>query len=523
MKDIINIINWPNNINVSVRDNRIILNNSELNIILNYEKENDAYIFSTDIKSNQLTEHLLRICKINDVYTCDELYDVFCTISQKINDIYKYCTICGKYDQNLMNEPTYCSDKCKNKFYGLCTNNIVIENFNNDRLIFELLLETVLYALESANKQQKFKPFPPTFENFNEIENILNHTTKKDILSHICNAGNDCELFQKIGAKVYTMLKFMIMSNNLKLKSQRVVDVDNKKDLKIGEDVICFEILHDIVKNESFNVQVPEFLYHGSDIANWYSIMRNGLKNYSGTAQMTHGAAYGNGIYFSDSAQMSNSYTHTNIKNSNFRIIGVAQVLDRKSFMKSTNIYVVPDENKVLLKYLIVIPVNKVNITNFSNFIIQREKEIRESTHDMINIVIKRLSREMMSVQNKYTIETIQLNNKIVWDVMFKKQNYNIIISIIFFSSYPHDPPIIMIKSPKISIEKNDCIFDNGVIMLKCLTPKNWNPKNKIINVLNQIESLINKFDIKVINNDEYDYLTTITTYDKLLKTNNLY
>jgi poly [ADP-ribose] polymerase 6/8 len=37
--------------------------------------------------------------------------------------------------------------------------------------------------------------------------------------------------------------------------------------------------------------------FHGSNFANWHSILRIGLKNYSNTELMTTGAAYGAGIY----------------------------------------------------------------------------------------------------------------------------------------------------------------------------------------------------------------------------------
>jgi hypothetical protein len=41
------------------------------------------------------------------------------------------------------------------------------------------------------------------------------------------------------------------------------------------------------------------FCWHGSAMENWYSILRNGLRNLSNTSLMTAGAAYGQGIYAS--------------------------------------------------------------------------------------------------------------------------------------------------------------------------------------------------------------------------------
>ncbi len=41
------------------------------------------------------------------------------------------------------------------------------------------------------------------------------------------------------------------------------------------------------------------YCWHGSSMENWFSIMRNGLRNLSNSHMMTAGAAYGQGIYAS--------------------------------------------------------------------------------------------------------------------------------------------------------------------------------------------------------------------------------
>ena len=51
------------------------------------------------------------------------------------------------------------------------------------------------------------------------------------------------------------------------------------------------------------------FCFHGSSMENWYSIMRNGLRNLSNTTLMTAGAAYGVGIYASSHFATSYGYT----------------------------------------------------------------------------------------------------------------------------------------------------------------------------------------------------------------------
>ena len=51
------------------------------------------------------------------------------------------------------------------------------------------------------------------------------------------------------------------------------------------------------------------FGFHGSDVENWHSILRNGIRNMSGTALQINGAAYGKGVYISPSAAMSLGYS----------------------------------------------------------------------------------------------------------------------------------------------------------------------------------------------------------------------
>lgn len=52
-----------------------------------------------------------------------------------------------------------------------------------------------------------------------------------------------------------------------------------------------------------------EFCFHGSQTANWHCILRQGLKNASGTKLMTAGQAHGPGIYLARDAATSASYS----------------------------------------------------------------------------------------------------------------------------------------------------------------------------------------------------------------------
>ena len=53
------------------------------------------------------------------------------------------------------------------------------------------------------------------------------------------------------------------------------------------------------------------YAWHGSSTANWYSIMRNGLRSLSKTALMANGAAYGAGVYLAANLSTSMGYTNS--------------------------------------------------------------------------------------------------------------------------------------------------------------------------------------------------------------------
>lgn len=513
------IIKWPNCIEILIDINNFKIIHKTYGLFIIKFRSNDN-IFTLESNGDINSNHLFRICKIKKQYIIDELFELFFDISNIIKEPFKYCTICANFNFKLLTEPSYCSMDCQKNIYNIWTNNIVSESVQNE-ITFKFLLETSISAYQSPKKDLIFKPFPPMFKDFNDMDQHIDISIN-ELYNIIKNCQNDNEIINKININYYAFIKYLILSNNFNLKLEVIHQIKKDK-LEYGKDIICFEILHNIIKKNKFDTNKPQFLYHGSNIYNWYSIMRNGLKNCSGTSLMANGAAYGNGIYFSDSAQMSNSYSR-NIGTSEIRVIGIAQILDKEKYHKGGNVFVIPDEDNVLLKYLIVVPSSGSKYLNeFCNFIHNRESEIINSNGNMLNIVIKRLTKEYNSIKDKYEINIEQKNNNIIWNVIFKKQNFNIYLSIIFGSSFPHDPPFIMINKPTINCKNNDGIYNNGIIFVKNITPKFWNPKNKILDILNEIKDIIDNNQITINNNNNYDYDQVLMNYDDILKINNLY
>lgn len=186
-------------------------------------------------------------------------------------------------------------------------------------------------------------------------------------------------------------------------------------------DIIVFAVTHDSELEDRFNkVEHTTYLYHGSPSYNWHSILRNGLKNYSGSGKMTNGAVYGPGIYLSDSSSLSLGYSNRSC--GNFNVIAIAQVIDAPTYNKKNKIYVVPDESKVLIKYL-VLTKNNHNIPNniFNHLTIDLPRNLDHNRGCMVIIVEKRLNMEYTKIKNK--IETIEKNKIEINEIITKLNN----------------------------------------------------------------------------------------------------
>ena len=120
-----------------------------------------------------------------------------------------------------------------------------------------------------------------------------------------------------------------------------------------------------------------QFLFHGSPFYNWHCILREGLKNLSGSELMSHAASHGPGIYLSehshvsaefcgyfDSGRTTSTY-YNSIFGTNPLCIALCEVISDSFSTTATsrgvvgnisNIRVVPDAKNVITRYIFVYP-----------------------------------------------------------------------------------------------------------------------------------------------------------------------
>ena len=417
----INIINKPKGLTIISSDNKIYFNYEIVNIAFKYTQKKSQDTIQIEPESFPLAHHILRIIKmrlhINDIFEIDCLFDVLNSITEIISTgPFKYCTVCGSeiMSSNGIGFCTKNKSSCFDDFCYFTTDNYIFENYKRDPLAILFLIKTAIECLNSHKKDQVFNPLPRKYEkdgvkNFNALSQIISKYSEKMFKETLNMSLSELDILNKLGQELYGFIKFIIMTNKTYIRSEKILNdkyIFNDDDsLKIDNEIefMNFQVIHHPKIEEKFKTIKPQYLFHGSAIGNWYSIMRNGLKNYSGTNMMAHGAAYGSGIYLSDQASFSLGYSmrgtaYNDDKSQIMYVIGVVQIMDEKeNYKKAPNIYVVDDDNKILLRYLIL--TNGKNLNKVQKYVmIDRVNEISLYNKNITAITIKRLRQELKNI-----------------------------------------------------------------------------------------------------------------------------
>lgn len=357
------------------------------------------------------------------------MHDLLVCIAESNYLYFDICALCLKDNAQRLTRPqdlqTY--DSMYHRLCPTCIDNHVVNNnmvtiaYRKDPNIVKFLLLLSLDALDSTDR---FTPFPTfkedhkEFKTYGESVKYFANISREidwwiDILDKVIdNSGGDWNAYEQLGINAYRFIKFVIESNNTILgyfdtnfcaanESDRML----LRDLNVWDnsDLIVFAVTHDADKEDLFN-RAPKttYLYHGSPSYNWHSILRNGLKNYSGSGKQSHGAAYGAGIYLASNNATSEGYS---LRGKNqFTVISIAQVLDAETYSKGGAIYVVPDESKVLIKYMILCKgeANRSRLAQIYEYLTHTlPKSLDFNRGCMAGITGKRLTNEFEQLQEE--------------------------------------------------------------------------------------------------------------------------
>jgi ubiquitin-protein ligase len=458
-----------------------------------------------------------------------------------------YCKMCGNTLEFESLE--YCGkNECWIKF---CNKQIEPENLPSEAKVINYIKNntesaaTILYLI-SESKIDSIKPKPENYtenqiqtilkKDFNQIDICLKKDTQKyydNLIESIIKTCNyDIEIMANFSEDFYYIIRFFLLS----LKKYIFKTNLGEKNLE-NSNFTCYKISHDYTIEKNFDnlvkINSHDYLFHGSVIGNWYSILANGIKIYSGTNKMLNGQAHGPGIYLSDDFNVSSAYTRSGGKS----ILAVYEVIGSKEqYKKTSNIYVVPKDSLLILRYLIInnsnSNANKIVQTTNIQFVKDnkgKEKMVKEgitlaqfvSKHFTNTILIKESQKEiklsktsskrLMKEYQKLLLEgkehgiQVSLDNENLnkWFVklsdfpsntLFYKDlvesKYNEVLLSIQFDRYPYQAPFIHVISPRFTL-RTAHITSGGSVCLESLTTSGWLPAMNIESVLIQIKALI--------------------------------
>jgi ubiquitin-protein ligase len=489
-----NLIDKPPGFKITTEKDEVIF--SYCDTVAKFQYMNDGRIKPV---SFPLAHHLLRICQDNDLLKTSN--KIVAAMTSGPN---KYCTVCAKRENISSSDIGYCSS-CFDNYCYIVTGDDIMGAYKFDPLTLFFLIKTAIECIKSPNRDVTFEPFPKKYElifkDFKTLCKVVAPYSEKKLYDIINTSNSEIDVHDKLGNELYGFIKFVLLTNNTYTRSERIsnkhfFECDQNDDLlKIDNNTkfINFQVIHNPEKELAFKNCKPQYLVHGSSIGNWYSIMRNGLKNYSGTKMMSNGMAYGSGIYLSDNIQFSFAYSRKGTDDG-LHVVAVLQVLgDLDLYKKAPNIYVVQDESKILLRYLIL--TNGKNLEAVQKYImVERISELTSYRKNVTPILLKRLKQEVKNIEalpNKYPelsklkitssddVLAINLGDKLETEIEIRVPD-----------NYPLDPPSVRFTKPVADI--NSMVADNGIINLPELSFSKWNSKTKMSDIVLKVYNLLN-------------------------------
>jgi hypothetical protein len=248
------------------------------------------------------------------------------------------------------------------------------------------------------------------------------------------------------------------------------LDIAQHNKNSIHPTITEFEFQYSYMDNYKKNLKYPNrwYLFHGSPLGNWHSILRSGIKNMSGTRFMSTGQAHGPGVYASQDLRVAASYGQSHNK---IYVAVLELLVDPEPFKKTPVIYVIPDDKILFPRYLFVI----TKMPTFDGHdILAYYKKIREGLIKP-NTKLKRLEMDCTKI-SAYIVDKINTTCLLL--------NIDSVLVRCYVINYPFKSPVLQLCNI-ISSSTHAKYFDEYGCYIY---PYNeWTAQNTIIDVIDHL------------------------------------
>ena len=230
------------------------------------------------------------------LYLVLELADVFLDLSD-------HCCIC-RAPLTPGIKLSVCTNKlCNFQMAEIGVGVTVCQEIKRDPDVADLV-----FSMFTATYGSPFMTPAPPFEYSQDVfEDIFLHLPPMRKIADECN--NDQEVASKIGKEALCILRWVLFSN----RSHLISLPPSMRLQKFTTPHQFITLMASPEREHAFTELKKKYgsiwLFHGSCGDRWHSILRNGLKNASGTKLQANGAALGSGIYFARQSETSWGYS----------------------------------------------------------------------------------------------------------------------------------------------------------------------------------------------------------------------
>lgn len=529
-------------VTVLFKNNTLIFKCKEVIAKLNINSSNSNCSFDDNIQISLNNTHKIETNKIEDKILYNtvkdkqlDLYELVEMCKTVVENIYGFCVGCYTKLEFQTDQFITCGNKqCDYILDELHIGSPVVEKIKQDPIITKFIIESGFDAVTCNRKYDIFEPFPRKFlpanlniqleergqvsklvgvnydqhKDFNRLESVVTKCDVNKLFGLVDTCYDDQELKKRIGNDTYSLIRFLITSCKADLTiNKQLFEKDNAP-----VQLTVYKVNHPVDKEREFeklSLGNPSYLFHGSAWCNWYSIMRNGLKNCSNTKLMTAGSAYGQGIYLSSSFTYSSNYGRHGL-NTVVGVFEVAGSLD--NYCKSGSIHVVKDEKMLIQRYLIIVPFNKLNDKTVKMIDNKFNKQIHIDKSNVKRTVlgkgVRKLVREYKSLTKigkslgfRIKVDTdnmykwlIHLHDfgetELISQDMAKYGVKEVELELSFPNNYPFSPPFMRVIKPRF-IRLTGHVTSAGALCMQLLTEKYWDPACSVESLIVTVRSEI--------------------------------
>ena len=414
-----------------------------------------------------------------------------------------------------------------------------MHEYLNDDFISEFIKENEsafkLIMLLAYKKAQSDEPVFSTNPNIGLTAEELNAKILLLCKHNIVKATHDIDIINANGLESYKLIKFIIKNALMEFKICL-------KDLIIP-DVNIFEFSYSDVVNQKFDAESKRFgmtyRFHGSPLHNWYSIISDGLKVFSYTSKMKHGASYGKGIYLASHIGISIGYCGGGTQ----QIVGVFENINNTKVYDNGGVVVAKYASDIRLKYLIksnkqLTPESTQQLSQYFN---KDKTQLVSTTNSYIgNIRNKRLLMEIRNIMMRQSQESANIGDfKLcdiehtnIWNILIinidkdtklyaDMVNYNIDnihVEIRFENNYPLSPPFVRIIKPAFK-RLTGHVTQGGSICAEILTNQGWSPAINMESLLVTLKAVISEDGrLDLDNASQYNLDSAKNSYINMLR-----